>query len=210
MQWKGEWVWEVVMMIIYQASCRSPLVSRSLTVSALATLITSSFKFRSLVYGVEDKVKQQKVNYGKYPSDSELEVVLWWFWHQSLKTLCFQFITLCIFIIFICKNSVPANVISYTVLVLLRIIQNVNMHDSLEITNTVFIWEGCFLPRIQRYLLEGDLWFFCLYHQLFSGLSTIYRLWPSQGYSMSLYTCSSLLTFISLQKRRKKWKLNFV
>ena len=119
-------------------------MSRSLTVSVLATLITSSFKFRSLVYGVEDKVKQQKVNYGKYPSDSEWEVVLWWFWHQSLKTLCFQFITLCIFIIFICKKSVPANVISYAVLVLLRIIQNVNMHDSLEITNTVFIWEGCF------------------------------------------------------------------
>lgn len=64
------------MMIIYQASRRSPLVSRSLTVSALATLITSSFKFRSLVYGVEGKVKQQKVNYGKYPSDSKLEVVL--------------------------------------------------------------------------------------------------------------------------------------
>ena len=94
---------------------------------------------------------------------------------------------------------------SYTVLVLLGVIWNVNMHDSGDNKYCVYMRE-MLLSRIQRYLPEGDLWFFCLYRQPISGLSTIYRLWPFQGYSMSLYTFPSLHTFISLQNRRKNRK----
>ena len=45
-------VGEAVVFIIYQVSLRSPLAYTSLTVSALATLITFYFKFKSIVLGV--------------------------------------------------------------------------------------------------------------------------------------------------------------
>lgn len=46
-------VGEVVVFIIYQASPRFPLAYMNLTLSALATLITFSFKFRSIMPGVQ-------------------------------------------------------------------------------------------------------------------------------------------------------------
>lgn len=59
----------MVVFIIYQASPRSPLASRSSTVSALATLITFSFKFKGVMLGVQGqrqgKNNNEKVNYGK-------------------------------------------------------------------------------------------------------------------------------------------------
>lgn len=51
--------------------------------------------------------------------------------HQPLKTVCFQFISLQRTVVFISisKKAMPAKVIRYAILVLLRIIWNVNMQN---------------------------------------------------------------------------------
>lgn len=68
---------------------------------------------------------------------------------------------------------------------------------------------GMLLPRTQRYLPEGDFWFFCLYHQLFSGLSTIYRLCALSRIQYESVHMSLFAHFYFSSEEKKKMETQF-